>query len=218
MRLNAELDAGQAENMLTDFMGDADMEETSPKKQIQDRTEGTLALANVPNASAPPSSMQPLSDCSVDRQVEAFRKQAEEKEKKMREKRLQKEAEKEEQKKKRDAEKKAEKDARDQHKASATGKAQDFLKHIEKDKKRAEELAVATGTVGMKAGFAREWRTTFQNFVKKFGQHEIRMNEILDGANTETVDKLFKAGMQTADSSKLDVKGFNVAKGVLKKH
>jgi hypothetical protein len=203
--LSGELNASEAENMLPDFvMGETNMQGSPEQK-------ASLALTNAPHSASPPSG-----DAGVDQKVEAFRKQSERKEQEMRQKLLQKELEKEENKNKREAEKVADKLKKTEFKNSAQGRAEEYLKGIQRDTKRANELIRESGVCGMKAGFAREWKACFQKIVKCFGEHERKMIQIKDGTCDEDPNELLECAKKTAEQFKTECKNFTVAKGFFK--
>jgi hypothetical protein len=204
MVLQSDLDQATAEKMLPEFIiqGDGNhsfthVTETEPIGEIE-----------------PPPEEPSVPETAVDKKIQEAKRrldaQMASRAEKMREQAIKAEADKQTKQQQRMQTKQDDKARKDAYKESTQGKAAQYIPGVERDLKKCKSTIMETCTCGMKAGFAREWKATFQILLEKFETHLAQLEELKTG--TDSNDTHLTEAKATGERFKLEVRNFNTAK------
>ena len=205
------LDKDQAEQMLPEFL----KAENDGPRSVTCTPEFEAGASSAASATAPTTeNTEPVPEKVAKAQAK-LKQKAEERAQQLYERNKKATAEREARQQKRDDDKEKERLQKETHKNSAQGQAEEFLAGVIRDLERVDLTAHETATCGMAAGFAREWKCTFQKHSKAFTVLKGKLEKITKGESGAD-EQLLLDTTKAAERFKQDLKNFRTAKNFKK--
>ena len=195
--LNSDLAAHQAEDKMKELIMDSAMENAD------------LAIVQTePEATQKSESSDPHADA-----LRKHKESSEAKEKNLRDKYEKKQKDQEDRKRKKQEEVEAKKQDKLDYENSAIGKADAFIKGLNNDLTKLKTTITETGTCGLKAGFAREWKETFEACKTALEDHKKSLTKVAQGKHGKAnPEELLKAAKASAEDLKKELRNFQTVK------
>ena len=97
---------------------------------------------------------------------------------------------------------------------SLPGKAQQFSAFLDRDIEKCRALSLETATCGMRVGFAREWKVTFDNICKDLVASKGNMQALENGTTAD--EKLLETAQTVGANFKAEINNFKTSKRLMK--